>query len=238
MSGAPPIRRAFLFGAGRGMRLRPLTESIPKPLLPARGRPLVVFALEHLAEFGVRDVVINTHHAAGEWARTFPEGRHGPLTLTFRHEPVLLDTGGGLKNVEDFFAGGGTFLAYNGDVFTTLPLAAAVAAHRAAGNTVTMVLRSGGEPRHVALHPNGRVRDLRGLLGTGAEGKYVFTGIHVLEPTVFREIPDASPRPIIPVYLDMIRRGLPVGGVVLDEGEWRDLGTIEDYRRFAAGDLM
>lgn len=233
MPDAPPIRRAFVLGAGLGTRLRPLTDRVPKPLLPVRGRPLVALALDHLAAFGVREVIVNTHHAAGEWAKAFPEGRHGPIALTFRHEPVLLDTGGGLKNVEDFFAGGGTFLAYNGDIFADLPLAAAVAAHRAAGNTVTLVLRSGGGPRHVALHPDGRVRDIRGLLGTGAEGKYVFTGIHVLEPAVFREILDVSPRPIIPVYLDMVRRGLPVGGVVLDAGAWRDLGTIEDYRKFA-----
>jgi NDP-sugar pyrophosphorylase family protein len=235
MPEAPPIRRAFVLGAGLGTRLRPLTEKTPKPLLPARGRPLVAFALDHLAGLGVRKAVVNTHHAAGEWAKAFPDGRHGAMALEFRHEPVLLDTGGGLKNVEDFFTGGGTFLAYNGDLVTDLPLAAAVAAHRAAGNTVTMVLRSGGGPRHVALREDGRVRDIRGLLGTGAEGRYVFTGIHVLEPGVFREIPDASPRPIIPIYLDMVRRGLPVGGVVLDEGEWRDLGTLEDYRRFAGG---
>ena len=232
MPEVPPIHRAFVLGAGLGTRLRPLTDRIPKPLLPVRGRPLVTLALDHLAAFGVREVIVNTHHAASEWMKAFPEGRHGPLALTFRHEPVLLDTGGGLKNAEDFFNGGGTFLACNGDIATTLPLAAAVAAHRAAGNVVTMVLRSGDGPRHVALHPDGRVRDIRGLLGTGAEGKYIFTGIHVLEPSIFREIPDASPRPIIPVYLDMIRRGLRVGGVVLDEGDWRDLGTIEDYRRF------
>ncbi len=235
MPGAPPLRRAFILGAGLGTRLRPLTERVPKPLLPARGRPLVAFLLDHLAAYGIRKAIVNTHHAAAEWAKAFPEARHGPIALAFRHEPVLLDTGGGLKNVEDFFAGGGAFLVCNGDIATTLPLDAAVAAHRAAGNWATLVLRSGGGPRHVALHPDGRVRDIRGLLGTGAEGRYVFTGIHVLEPSVFAEIPDASPRPIIPLYLDMIRRGRRVGGVILDQGDWRDLGTIGEYRRFASG---
>ncbi len=230
----PDIHRAFILGAGLGTRLRPLTKKLPKPLLPLGGRPMVTRALEHLAALGIRDVIINTHHAAVEWTRAFPNGGWRGTRITLRHEPVLLDTGGGLKNVQDFLSGHGTFLIYNGDVVSTLPLACAIKAHRQSGNLVTLVLRSDGSPRHVTLDAQGRIADIRGLLGTGHPGEFLFTGIHVVEPEVFNHIPDASPRSIIPIYLDLIRAGQRLGGVVLDEGEWSDLGTLAEYEQMRA----
>ncbi|MBI4027083.1 MAG: nucleotidyltransferase family protein [Verrucomicrobia bacterium] len=226
-----PINRAFILGAGLGVRLRPLTQNFPKPLLPVRGRPLVAHGIRHLAAAGVREAIINTHHAAERWPEAFPRNECAGVRITLRHEPVLLDTGGGLKNVEDFLADHGTFFIYNGDILTTIPLEQALAHHRQQGNLVTMILRSGGGPRHVALDARGCVADIRGLLGSGKPGSFLFTGIHVVEPDIFRHIPAVKVESIIAIYLNLIRQGLHVGGVVLDEGEWSDIGTPSEYER-------
>ena len=231
MSTLPRSPRAFVLGAGLGLRLRPLTDKTPKPLLPVGRRPLVTHGLDHLHGVGVRQVVINTHHAADRWQEAFPGGKYRGMELVFRHESVLLDTGGGLKNVEDFLAGNEPFFMYNGDILTTLPLRTALEHHRRSGNLATLVVRSSGSPRHIALGPDGCIVDIRGMLGTGQAGAYLFTGIHLIEPRIFAEIPRVEIQSIIAIYLDLIRRGHRIGGVVLDQGEWSDLGTPEEYER-------
>ncbi len=223
--------RAFVLGAGLGMRLRPLTEHLPKPLAPIGGAPMVLHVLKHLADAGIRQVMINTHHAAERWAEAFPMNEAEGIRLAFRHEPILLDTGGGLKNVEDFFVGYGTFLIYNGDVLTSLPLREAIAHHRHERNLVTMILRGHGGPLHVSIDSDNQVVDI-GAKSTRPEARIcLFTGIHVVEPEIFQHIPDRGPQPIIPIYRDLIHRGLRIGGVVLDDGEWSDVGTLAEYER-------
>jgi len=136
--------------------------------------------------------------------------------------------------------GGETFLVYNGDVLTNVPVAKALAHHRASGNEVTLVLRSQGEPLHVALD-GGRVVDIAGRLGA-AGSSYLFTGIYVVEPAFLRRIPPRTKISVIPLFMEMIKEGAKLGGVVLDEGSWWDLGTREKYlevhRSLATGDFF
>lgn len=231
MSSHHQISRAFILGAGLGTRLRPLNKNLPKPLVSVGGRPLVTYPLTHLAQVGVRDVIINTHYAASCWKEAFPKNEYHGIRLTFRYEPTLLDTGGGLKNVEDFFVGHGTFFIYNADILTSLPLEKAVIHHHQHNNLVTMVLRSKETPKHVVLDPQGRVVDIHGILGSSQQGAYLFTGIHVVEPIIFRYIPQLRVQSIISIYSNLIQQGHHLGGVVLDEGNWSDVGTPNDYER-------
>jgi len=194
------------------------------------GCPLVVRIFRFLADAGIRRVMINTHHAAERWAEAFPEKQAEGIQLAFRHEPVLLDTGGGLKNAEDFFLDHGTFLIHNGDVLTSLPLRKAIEHHQRERNLATMVLRSHGGPLLVALDARNRVTAIGKVAGE-ERARHLFTGIHVVEPEIFQHIPEIKAQSIITIYLELIRRGLRIGGVVLDDGEWSDVGTIEEYER-------
>jgi len=93
-----------------------------------------------------------------------------------------------------------------------------------------MVLRSNGEPLHVTLESGtGRVVDIAGRLGATGCGEYLFTGIYVVEPEFLRRIPERTKISVIPLFLGMIKEGGKLGGVVLDEGSWWDLGTREKY---------
>ena len=223
----PLVSQAFVLGAGLGTRLKQLTRALPKPLVPVAGRPLITRAFDHLLEAGVQRLVVNTHHCAEAYASAFPGGHYRDALLTFRHEPVLLETGGGIKNVEDLLHGA-PFIIYNGDILSTLPLRPAIARHFAAGNEVTLVLRSHGGPLQVAFDPGtGRILDIGQRLGR-APGTHLFTGIYVVNPEFFARL-RLEKVSVIPAFLEMITQGAKLGAIVVDEGDWWDLGTREQY---------
>ena len=222
------VTKAFVLGAGLGTRLHPLTEQLPKPLIPVFGRPLISYAFEHLASAGVREFVVNTHHLAEEYDRLFPDLRHGEAPITFRHEPVLLETGGGIDNVADLI-GGAPFLVYNGDILTDLPLAPLIQTHADSRHLVTLALRTEGAAQHIALdHATGSVTDIRDFLGTGEEGSFQFTGVYACDPAFLAQLRHGEKHSVIPVFLELIKNGR-LGGVVIDAGDWWDLGTREAY---------
>ena len=221
------ISQAFVLGAGLGTRLKTLTRACPKPLIPVVGKPLITHAFDHLLQAGVERFVVNTHHCAEAYARTFPSGFYQQASLTFRHEPELLETGGGIKNAEDLL-GDAPFLVYNGDILTTLPLAPALALHFAAHNEVTLILRSHGGPLQVAFDAaSGQIMDIGNRLGR-APGTHLFTGIYVVSPAFFRRL-KREKRSVVPTFLEMITETAALGAVVIDEGKWWDLGTREQY---------
>jgi mannose-1-phosphate guanylyltransferase/mannose-1-phosphate guanylyltransferase/phosphomannomutase len=223
------VKRAFVLGAGLGTRLKSLTEFLPKPLIPVYQRPLISFAFDHLQRAGIEEFIVNTHHCAGAYQEHFPDSSYNGAPITFRHEPVLLETGGGIDNVADLL-GGEAFVVYNGDILTDLPLEQAFAAHRAWGKLVTLVLRSDGPARHIALDAaTGTVGDIRNLLGSGADGEFQFTGIYICEPEFLACLHHGEKHSVIPIFLDLIRDGGKLGGVVVDGGNWWDLGCRETY---------
>jgi NDP-sugar pyrophosphorylase family protein len=220
------MTHAFVLGAGLGTRLKGLTERRPKPLIPIYGKPLITFAFDQLIATGFTKIVVNTHHCHEAYEAAFPEGSYCGARLIFEHEPVLLETAGGIKNVERHL-GGEPFIIHNGDVLTNLPLGNAIEHHRASGNEVTLVLRSHGGPLHIALHA-GRVVDIAGRLGVTAD-QYLFTGIYIVEPVFLRRIAPRTKISVIPIFMEMIKEGAKLGGAVLDEGDWWDLGSREKY---------
>ena len=226
------IRTAFILGAGLGMRLRPLTTECPKPLLPVGGRPLITFAMDHCLTAGVERFIVNTHHCPDAYDRAFPEKRWRGRPILFNHEPVLLDTAGGLKNIEDLLAADETLLVYNGDILSDLPLGRLLETHAAGGKEVTLVLRSDGPLMNVALDAAGAVCDLRGLLGNTGVRLCLFTGIYAVQKSFFRRLTPGKVESVVPVLVEMIcKTPGSVGSVVVDEGVWQDIGDPEAYDR-------
>ncbi len=221
------MTQAFILGAGLGTRLRPLTDRLPKPLVPLFHRPLVVWTMEACARAGIRRFAINTHHLPRAWEvfRQLPENQDHDIS--FFHEPVLLETGGGLKNIAAW-AGGQALLVHNGDIFSTLPLDKLISAHEASGLPVTLALRSQGAEKRVALDVSlTRVTDLRHALGRAA-CTHVFSGIYCVNPEFFDRLPEGEIVSVIPAFLDLAREE-KLGAIVLDEGVWLDLGDRDSY---------
>jgi mannose-1-phosphate guanylyltransferase len=224
------VHQAFVLGAGLGERLRPLTEQLPKPLIPVFHKPLITYAFDHLLDAGVERFVVNTHHLPEEYGRAFPEGLYRGRPVRFREErPVRLETAGGIANVRDLL-GNEPFIVYNGDILTTLPLEPLLEEHRNRGNLVTLALRSHGPALHIGYDAASRcVTDIRGMLGTGNPGTHLFTGIYVCSPAFHTHLTLGKVESVIPVFLKAIQQGERIGAVVLDEGDWWDLGSRQAY---------
>ena len=213
-----------------GERLRPLTEQLPKPLVPVFHRPLITYAFDHLIAAGVSRLVVNTHHIPEAYDRAFPQRSYREVPIHFRNEsPVRLETAGGIANVRDLL-GQDPFIVYNGDILTDLPLQPLLTEHREKGNLVTLVLRSHGPSLHIAFDSqSGRVTDIRNKLGTGDEGKYLFTGIYACDPAIHEWITPGKVESVIPIFLKMLSEGAQLGAVVIDEGSSWDLGSRTAY---------
>ena len=219
------VRQAFVLGAGLGKRLRPLTDELPKPLVPIFQKPLITFAFDHLIELGIGSLVVNTHRLPNVFADAFPGNSYCGSKLTLVNEPVLLDTGGGIKNVEGAL-GGEPFITYSGDILTDVPLQTLVDEHFNRGNDVTLALRKTGLASAIALR-DCRIVDISNRYGV--PGNYDFANIAVWNPAIFPRIPAGQKISFIPVVADWIAEGGKIGGVVLDEGKWFNLGSRDQY---------
>ncbi len=222
----------FIPGAGLGTRLRPLTESLPKPLLPVGGRPLITYAMDHCLTAGVRRFLVNTHHLAAAYEAAFPDGSWRGAPIIFRHEPVLLDTAGGLKNMEDLLEEDESLLVYNGDILSDISLSRLIAAHREAKKEATLVLRSRGSNQNVSVDDQGRICDIRGILGNPGIKSCLFTGIYIVKRSFLSRLHQGRVESVILPFVEMIKeRPGAVGSVVIDEGLWEDIGDPEAYAR-------
>ena len=220
------ITKAFILGAGLGTRLRPLTNVLPKPLVPIFHEPMANYALRHCQAAGIKEFAINTHHIPEAWQEAYPDGSFNGSPLHFFHEPVLLETGGGLRNIADFI-GEDPLLVYNGDILTDIDISELIARHEASGNIATLALRSNGPKCNVNIEGD-QVTDMRNTLGN-APGTHQFTGIYCIEPEIIDLIPDEEVTSIVPAFIELIGHK-KLGAVVLDEGQWHDIGNVQTYR--------
>jgi NDP-sugar pyrophosphorylase family protein len=238
---APRIRTAFVLGAGLGTRLRPLTDLVPKPLLPIFGKPIITFVLDHLIAHGVERFVINTHHLPDQINQLFeaetgeqelvPTGCYRGREVRVVYEPALLETGGGIRNAAPLL-GDEPFFVYSGDLLTDLDLHQLVDIHFSDGHGVTLALRTTGLSSDVSFDAGaGLVVDVRQMLKSGIPGAFDFANISVWDPAAIEEIPTDKKTSFIPVLVDWISRSGRVGGAVVEDGRWFNIGKRAEYLR-------
>jgi mannose-1-phosphate guanylyltransferase len=220
------IGTAFVLGAGLGTRLRPLADVRPKPLIPIFGKPLITFALDHLCAVGVESFVINTHHLAGQFEALFPEQSYAGCRVKLVHEPDLLETGGGIKNAE-VSIGREPFIVYSGDILTDIELEELIDQHFRKRNDVTLALRSTGLAAGLALDHDGRITAIEP--GRSRAGAFDFANVSVWSPDIFQRIPAGKKISFVPVLIEWLRSGGKIGGVVLNERGWFNIGSRSEY---------
>jgi NDP-sugar pyrophosphorylase family protein len=227
------IRRAMILAAGRGRRLAPLTDTVPKPLVPVAGRPLLEHLLECLRAGGITDVVVNLHHLGDRIREHLGDGARFGLRIQYSVEDPILDTGGGIKRAEPLLAGE-PFVVANGDSLLELDVGEVVASHRARGALATMVVRPDAKATEyglVELDAEDRIRRIAGLPpGQVPETPwraFMFPGLHIFEPEIFSFMePDAAFSVTRVTYPRLIAAGRRVLGWVT-EARWITIDTPE-----------
>jgi len=216
-----PIREAVILAAGLGLRMRPVTECVPKPALPFLNRPILHWTLDGLRASGVERVVINLHHLP-QSVKSAAESCASGLDLRFSFEPEILGTAGVFGPLRGLLQGD-AFLVVNGDVVHEVPygrLAAGLAAH--AGALAILALRPAKTP-YTPLAMDGE-----GHVTAFGSGSWMFCGIYAARRTLLDHLPGPGPRELVP---DLLRPLLPSGAVrgAACPEPWLDLGSPETY---------
>jgi mannose-1-phosphate guanylyltransferase len=219
------ITQAFVLGAGLGRRLKPLTDDLPKPLVPIFQKPLITFAFDHLIDLGVSRFVINAHKLPDVLQNFFGENSYAGQSITLVHEPDLLETGGGIKNAERYL-GIDPFITYSADILTDINLEPLIDEHFRRGNDVTLALRHTGLASAVALRDQ-RVVDISNRYGVA--GNFDFANIAVWNSAIFQRIPPRKKISFIPIIADWIGQGARIGGVVMNDGKWFNISSRAEY---------
>ena len=226
--------KVMLLCAGLGTRLRPLTGIRAKPVLPVLNKPLIVHTLELLEKAGVREVMINLHHLPGTITGALKSFAPPGMQILYSHEDPILGSAGGIKRAEAFFEGRRGIIL-NGDTLMDFSLEDLVSFHEKSGAIATMVLKEqvpGEKYAPVLLDSTGKITGIAGRPPLPAGEKvrsFLYTGLQLIEPEVFAEIPRDVPWEMnARVYPDMIRKGWPVYGFVAP-WFWLDFGTPQDY---------
>jgi mannose-1-phosphate guanylyltransferase len=198
--------RAMLLCAGLSTRLGPLGAAVPKPLLPVCDIPIIRYGVALLVGHGIRDIVINLHHLGDLFRQELGDGSALGARIRFIEEPVILGTGGGLKNALPLLDPDGSdepFLSLNGKLIFDLDIAALLASidPAALGTLVVRRVPNAREWGAVQVTGDGRVTDILG------DGEHMFCGVHVTRPSVVRRLPDGEACMIRQGYLPWLRAG-------------------------------
>jgi mannose-1-phosphate guanylyltransferase len=216
--------KAMILAAGLGTRLRPLTVSRPKVLMPVQNRPLLHWLLDYLRGAGAEAVILNAHHLSEVVAAHLASHDLG-IPVQVRVERGLLGTGGGIRNVADFWDDR-PFVVMNGDILSAIDLQGVIRGHLQRQAVATLVLTD--EPRfnQVQVAADGRIVRFK---DGPPDASLAFTGIHVVSPEVLDVIPPQGASSIIHSYERLIAVGRRVMAHVVRDEYWREIGEVTRY---------
>ena len=235
---------AMILAAGLGMRLRPLTEHIPKPLVEVGGRPMLEWVARHLVEAGADRLIVNVHPHADQIIRFLQErAGFGAEVLISREVERPLDTGGGILAAAHYFRRDAPFFIYNGDVITGTDLAAMYRAHLADPSAlVTLAVGGRDSSRYLTF-------DEWGLLGygnartglreqvrepRGTTRDLPFAGLHVASPALLDLFEETEAFSIIMSYLRLAREGRRIVPYDIGNALWLEVGSLDRLERAQA----
>jgi mannose-1-phosphate guanylyltransferase len=241
--------KAMILAAGLGTRLRPLTNDRPKALVEVAGHTMLEIALSRLRAFGVREVIVNTHHFTEMIIAYLKVNNNFGMHVEVSREEILLDTGGGLKKAAHFFVDSSgslqePFILHNVDVINTIDLVRMIRFHTEHDALATLAVQDRATSRYLLFDEHGLLCGRR----AGRDGKaelarsaldvqaLAFSGIHIISPRLLANMGEEDVFSIITTYLRLAAQGEKIVAFRADEYYWRDLGRPENIMQ-AAEDL-
>jgi MurNAc alpha-1-phosphate uridylyltransferase len=225
MTGRTPQIGAMILAAGRGERMRPLTDTTPKPLLAAGGKPLIVWQIEALARAGFRDIVVNVAHGAQQFVAALGDGAAYGVTLSWSVEPEPLEVAGGIATALPLLPAGPALIV-SGDVYTAFDYASL------RPRADAMVRDAAGARAHLLLvpnppyHPEGDFALVDGLVALDLRPRHTYASLGLFDTALFHELPRGTKLKLLPYLQRWIGDGRVSGETFA--GTWANVGTPED----------
>ncbi|TAG22104.1 MAG: nucleotidyltransferase family protein [Cytophagia bacterium] len=226
--------KAMIFAAGLGTRLRPLTNDRPKALVEVGGVSLLEINIRRLIHFGVREIIINTHHFAEKMAAFLQEKNNFGIRIEISHEAERpLETGGGLKKAAWFFDDDQPFFVCNADILSNIDLQKLYHAHGQSGALATYAIQQRDTSRYM-LHDanmqlggwmNAKTKTVK-VVRTGQLQMYSFSCFHVINPQIFDNTPAEDYFSMIDWYLQLAQNQT-ISGYLHNQDRWCDVGKPE-----------
>jgi MurNAc alpha-1-phosphate uridylyltransferase len=214
------LKKAMIFAAGRGERMRPLTDLIPKPLLEAGGKPLIVWIIEALARAGLRELVINVSHLGDRIVDALGDGQRWGVVIRYSREREALETAGGIATALPLL-GDAPFLVVNADIHTDFDFARAHTAVPQGSDALAHLVLIDNPPHH----PAGDFALEAGRIANDGDRRYTFSGIGVYRPALFAGVAAGTKRQLSSVLRPQIEAGRVTGEHYA--GSWWDIGAPE-----------
>ncbi|PLX14374.1 MAG: nucleotidyltransferase [Marinilabiliales bacterium] len=230
--------KAMIFAAGKGTRLKPLTDNIPKALVKVKNTPLLEIVIKKLISYGVNEIIINVHYLANQIIKFLEENNHFGIRIEISDETdELLDTGGGLKKASWFFDSKESFVVYNVDIISNINLNQMLDFHNSKKALVTLAIRNRESSRYLLFDDN---LHLGGWQNIATKNeiilnpkrklyKFAFSGIHIIHPEVFNYMDESSKFSLIKFYLK-IAKIHSVIGYKHNSDNWFDIGNINKLK--------
>lgn len=230
----------MLFAAGLGTRLQPFTLSHPKALALVNNKPLLQRNIEYLKSFGIKEIVINTHHFADQIEEFLLQNNNFDIKIHLIYEPEVLETGGGLWNVKDYFDE--DFIVMNVDILTDLALNKLIDFHQQYSPLVSLAVSDRTSSRKLLFTEGMRLQGWRNLnsneeiiVNTDLKlNEFAFSGIHIIHPKLFDLMQDEGKFSIMKVYMDLMKSEKILGynhsgNVLIDVGRPESVTEAEKY---------
>jgi len=237
----------MIFAAGKGTRLMPLTETLPKALVKIKGITLLEHVIQHLKKYHVEEIIINIHYLAEQITEFLEASQYFGLSVHFSDErDLLLDTGGGLKKAAGFFGKNEDFIAYNVDILSDIDLNSMMTKHKESGNLATLAVRSRKTSRYFLFdnemqlcgwentHTSQRILSRKTPHNLTS---YAFSGIHIINASIFDLIHETGVFSMTQVYTNLCKNS-QIKGFVHNDSQWYDIGKhdsiieAEKYYKF------
>lgn len=234
--------KALIFAAGLGTRLKPITDTMPKALVPINGKPLLEHVICKLKDADFNEIIINVHHFADQIIDFVKSKNYFDIHIEFSDERnELLETGGGIKKAQSFFNDDMPFLVHNVDILSNIDLKALYEYHLEKNSLATLLVSERETSRYLLFNKEnslegwinistGATKPKEKKLSIEALNKYAFSGIHIISPTIFKEMESWNGKfSIIDFYLSIVSKA-KISGYIAPTLRMIDVGKLDSIK--------